>query len=333
MMKALSVPRCGEPLDVLELVEAPRPDPGPGQVGVRVLATPANFPDVLMCRGQYQVRPDLPFTPGIELCGEVTALGEGTTSFELGDRVVGQAILPFGGFAEFALMDVPTTFAAPTTLDDAEASTLFVGYQTAWFGLHRRAQLKVGDTLLVHAAAGGVGSAAVQLGKAAGAQVIAVAGGPEKASAARQLGADVVIDHWDEDFVDIVREATRGHGADVIFDPVGGRTYAKSTKCVAFEGRIIVVGFAAGEISSAALNHPLMKNYSILGLHWNLYNRYDPAAVGNCHASLCELADAGAIAPLISVRAALSEVPSAIQDLADGRTVGRVVYDSRLDRE
>lgn len=332
MMKALHVTRNGEPVDVLELVDAPQPDPGPGQVGVRVLATPANFPDVLMCRGQYQVRPDLPFTPGIELCGEVIALGEGITSLELGDRVVGQAVLPFGGFAEFALMDMSTTFAAPTKLGNAEASTLFVGYQTAWFGLHRRGHLKVGETLLVHAAAGGVGSAAVQLGKAAGAQVIAVVGGPEKANTARQLGADVVVDHWDEDFVEIVREATRGHGADVVFDPVGGATYMKSTKCIAFEGRIIVVGFAAGEISSAALNHPLMKNYSILGLHWNLYNRHDPAAVRSCHESLCDLAGAGAIQPLVSVRTALSDAPSAIQDLADGTTVGRVVYDSGLDR-
>ncbi|MFG1656374.1 NADPH:quinone oxidoreductase family protein [Micromonospora chersina] len=325
-MKAWQVTELGEPRDVLRLVDVPDPEPGPGQLVVRVLASPANFPDVLMCRGEYQVRPDLPFTPGVELCGEVVALGAGVTGFAPGDRVLGGAALPHGGFGEFALLDAATTFPAPAALDDAEASALYIGYQTGWFGLHRRAALRAGETLLVHAAAGGVGSAAVQLGKAAGARVIGVVGGPEKAAVARALGADVVVDRRDEDFVEVVRAETGGRGADVVYDPVGGDTYQRSTKCVAFEGRILVVGFAGGRIQSAALNHALVKNYSIVGLHWGLYQRHDPAAVAECHRALTALATRGAVRPLVSERLPLDEVAAGVQRLADGATVGRVAY-------
>lgn len=325
-MKAWRVTELGEPRDVLRLVDVPDPEPGPGQLVVRVLASPANFPDVLMCRGEYQIRPELPFTPGVELCGEVVARGAGVAGFAAGDRVLGGAALPHGGFGEFALLDAATTFPAPAALDDAEASALYIGYQTGWFGLHRRAALRAGETLLVHAAAGGVGSAAVQLGKAAGARVIGVVGGPEKAAVARALGADVVVDRRDEDFVEVVRAETGGQGADVVYDPVGGDTYQRSTKCVAFEGRILVVGFAGGRIQSAALNHALVKNYSIVGLHWGLYQRHDPASVAECHRALTALADRGAVRPLVSERLPLDEVAAGVQRLADGATVGRVAY-------
>ncbi|MFC0032314.1 NADPH:quinone oxidoreductase family protein [Micromonospora chaiyaphumensis] len=325
-MKAWQVAALGEPVDVLRLVDVADPEPGPGQLVVRVLASPANFPDVLMCRGEYQVRPDLPFTPGVELCGEVVALGAGVDGFAVGDRVLGGAALPHGGFAEFALLDAATTFPAPAALDDAEAAALYIGYQTGWFGLHRRAGLRAGETLLVHAAAGGVGSAAVQLGRAAGARVIGVVGGPEKAAVARALGADVVVDRRAEDFVEVVKAETGGRGADVVYDPVGGDTYQRSTKCVAFEGRILVVGFAGGRIQSPALNHALVKNYSIVGLHWGLYHRHDPAAVAECHDALTALAAEGAVRPLVSERLPLGEVAEGVQRLADGSTVGRVVY-------
>ncbi|WP_262281902.1 NADPH:quinone oxidoreductase family protein [Micromonospora sp. MA102] len=325
-MKAWRVTALGEPVDVLRLVDVADPAPGPGQLVVRVLASPANFPDVLMCRGEYQVKPELPFTPGVELCGEVVALGAGLTGFAVGDRVLGGATLPHGGFAEYALLDAASTFPAPAALDDAEAAALYIGYQTGWFGLHRRAGLRAGETLLVHAAAGGVGSAAVQLGKAAGARVIGVVGGPEKAEVARALGADVVVDRRAEDFVAVVKAETGGRGADVVYDPVGGDTYQRSTKCVAFEGRILVVGFAGGRIQSAALNHALVKNYSIVGLHWGLYQRHDPAAVVECHRALTELATQGAVRPLVSERLPLAEVADGVQRLADGSTVGRVVY-------
>lgn len=325
-MKAWRVSELGEPKDVLELVEVDDPQPGPRQLLVRVLASPANFPDVLMCRGLYQVKPDLPFTPGVELCGEVLALGEGVSGFAVGDRIIGPSVLPHGGFAELAVMDAGISFPAPPELDDAEASSLFIGYQTGWFGLHRRAQLKAGETLLVHAGAGGVGSAAIQLGKAAGARVIAVVGGPAKAEVARVLGADVVIDRHTQDFVAVVKAETGGRGADVIYDPVGGETYQRSTKCIAFEGRILIVGFAGGDIQSAALNHALVKNYSIVGLHWGLYNLYDPPAVAEAHRALSALAASGAIRPLVSERLSLTDLADGIQRLGDGVTVGRVVY-------
>ncbi|QRY63940.1 NADPH:quinone oxidoreductase family protein [Gordonia sp. PDNC005] len=326
-MKAWHATSLGEPSAVLEAVEIDTPAPGRGQVTVRVLASAANFPDVLMCRGLYQVRPELPFTPGVELCGEITALGDGVDGFAVGDRVLGGAVLPYGGFGEYALMSAAETFPAPASLDDAQASSLFIGYQTGWFGLHRRANIQPGETLLVHAAAGGVGSAAIQLGKAAGARVIGVVGGEAKADVARRLGADVVVDRHTQDFVEVVKAETGGRGADVIYDPVGGDTYLRSTKCIAFEGRILVIGFAGGAITETALNHALIKNYSIVGLHWGLYNKMAPGLVGECHTELTRLADAGAIAPLVSERLALADVPDGLQRLADGVTVGRVVYE------
>jgi NADPH2:quinone reductase len=325
-VKAWRVSDLGEPRDVMSLDEVPVPQPGAGQLLVRVLGAAANFPDVLMCRGLYQVKPPLPFTPGVELCGEVAVLGPGATGFAVGDRVMGSPVLPSGGFAELALMDTATTFPAPNGLDNAQAAAFYIGYQTGWFGLHRRAHLQPGETLLVHAAAGGVGSAAVQLGKAAGAYVIGVVGGPEKAEVARKLGADVVVDRHTQDFVAVVKDVTGGHGADVVYDPVGGDAYHRSTKCIAFEGRILVVGFAGGQIQSAALNHALVKNYSIVGLHWGLYTTKDPALVRVCHDELSELVAQGVAKPLVSERLGLDGVADGLQRLADGATVGRVVY-------
>jgi len=274
----------------------------------------------------YQVKPPLPFTPGIELCGEVVSLGPGAIGFSVGDRVIGSSALPAGAFAEFALMDISRTFSAPDVLDDAEAASFYIGYQTGWFGLHRRAHLQPGETLLVHAAAGGVGSGAVQLGKAAGARVIGVVGGPEKVRVAKELGADIVVDRFSEDFVEVVNDVTESRGADVVYDPVGGDAYQRSTKCIAFEGRIVVVGFAGGDIQSAALNHVLVKNYSIVGLHWGLYAKKNPALMRFCHEELCRLATEGLIRPLVSERLALDAVADGLQRLAEGKTVGRVVY-------
>ena len=327
-MRAWQVPELGEPRDVLTLAEVPDPEPGPGQVLVRVLGAATNFPDVLMCRGGYQVRPPLPYTPGIELCGEVLAAGPGVTGIAPGDRLIGGPVTSAGGgaFAELTLMNAATALPAPDGLDDAEAAAFFVTYQTGWFGLHRRARLAAGETLLVHAAAGGVGSGAVQLGKAAGARVIGVAGGEQKAEVARALGADVVIDRTAQDFAAVVNEVTEGRGADVIYDPVGGDTYARSTKCVAFEGRILIIGFAGGQIQSAALNHALVKNYSIVGLHWGLYQSKNPQLIKDCHAQLTKMVADGAIRPLVSERLGLDQVPAGLQRLADGGTVGRIVF-------
>lgn len=322
----------GDPGTVLRLEDVPAPSPASGQVRVRVLAGAANFPDVLMCRGLYQVRPPLPFTPGVEVCGEVVEVGPASeklsaaTLFAPGDRVIGTAALPHGGFADEAVLDLASTFTAPSSLDDAHAAGLLIAYQTAWFALHRRAHIRPGESLLVHAAAGGVGSATIQLGRLAGAHVIAVVGGPDKAGTARDLGADVVIDRLTEDVVAAVKQATGGRGADVVVDPVGGDAYEQSTRCIAFEGRLVVVGFASGTIPQPPLGHALVKNYSLLGLHWGLYAQRDPAAVLDCHAELTRLADAGDILPLVGERVSLEDAAAGLQRLADGTTVGRVTW-------
>ncbi|MFD0313468.1 NADPH:quinone oxidoreductase family protein [Streptomyces flavalbus] len=313
-MQAWQVHENGEPGEVMRLADVARPAPGDGQVLLKVRGASVNFPDALMCRGHYQVRPPLPFTPGVEICGET----------EDGRRVLGTPVLPHGGFAEYAVADAAGLRPAPEALDDAEAAALHIGYQTGWFALHRRARIAPGETLLVHAAAGGVGSAAVQLGKAAGATVIGVAGGAEKAAVARRLGCDVVIDRHTEDVIAAVKEATGGRGADVVYDPVGGDAYTQSTKVVAFEGRIVVIGFASGTIPSPGLNHALVKNYSILGLHWGLYNTKNPKLVEECHEQLTELAARGAVKPLVSERVPLAGAADAVQRVADGVTTGRI---------
>lgn len=314
-MQAWRVHRNGEPSEVMRLEEVDRPTPGEGQLLLKVRAANINFPDALLCRGQYQIRPPLPFTPGVEICGET----------EDGRRVIANPALPNGGLADYVVADAAAVLDAPDALDDAEAAALHIGYQTGWFGLHRRAHIRAGETLLVHAAAGGVGSAAVQLGKAAGARVIGVVGGADKARTARELGCDVVLDRREDDIVAAVKDTTGGRGADVVYDPVGGDAYAKSAKCVAFEGRIVIVGFASGTIPSPALNHALVKNYSIVGLHWGLYNQLDPAAIRGCHEELTQLAAQGVIKPLISGRVAMQDAADAVQRVADGTTTGRLV--------
>ena len=325
-MKAWQVTRHGEPEEVLQLADIPRPAPGPGQVLVRVLAAAANFPDVLLCRGSYQVKVPLPFTLGVELCGEVLEVGEGVTDLAPGDRVIGDTALPHGAFAEYALMDASAALPAPAVLDNAEAAPFFITYETCWVGLHRRARLQEGETLLVHAAAGGVGTGAIQIGKAAGARVIGVVGGPEKAALAKEVGADIVIDRWNEDFVSVVKEATGGKGADVVFDPVGGDAFYKSTKCVAFEGRILVVGFASGDIPAAALNHALVKNYDILGLQARTYRFLENDSVRDHYDALLKLTETGTIKTVVTERLSLADVPDGLRRLGAGLTAGRIVF-------
>ncbi|MFE6271540.1 NADPH:quinone oxidoreductase family protein [Streptomyces goshikiensis] len=323
-MQAWRVHTPGEPIEAMRLEEVPEPVPGEGEVRLKVLAANVNFPDALLARGQYQIRPPLPFTPGVEICGET----------EDGRRVIANPSLPHGGFAEYVTAPARALLPAPDTLDDAEAAALHIGYQTGWFGLHRRARLQSGETLLVHAAAGGVGSAAVQLGKAAGATVIGVVGGKAKARTAEELGCDLVIDRTADDTAQVasrVKEFTGGRGADVVYDPVGGEAYTASAKCVAFEGRIVVVGFASGTVPAPALNHALVKNYAVLGLHWGLYAAKDPAAVLACHTELTRLAAEGAVKPLVTERIPLAGAADAVQRLADGTTAGRLVVVPALD--
>ena len=206
-----------------------------------------------------------------------------------------------------------------------EAAALLITYQTAYVGLHRRAGLRPGEWLLVHAGAGGVGSAAIQVGLAAGARVVATAGGPEKVAVCRELGAHEVIDYRSEDIAGRVKEVTGGHGADVVWDPVGGDVFDASRRCIAFEGRLVVVGFASGRIPSVPAGHVLVKNYSVVGLHWGLYRTVDPEVVADAHAALTRLYEAGSIRPLVSERVPMAEAPAALARLASRGTVGKVV--------
>jgi NADPH2:quinone reductase len=315
-MRAWRVHELGDPSQVMSFDEVDQPTPGEGQLLVKVRAAALNFPDVLMAMGMYQEKPPLPYTPGVELCGEIV---------ETGQRVIGSPAGGPGAFAEYALMDAAAAFPVPDSMSDEKAASLYLTYQTGYVGLHRRAHLQAGETLLVHAGAGGVGTAAIQLGKAAGATVIATAGGPRKTQVCADLGADHVIDYTNEDFVSIVKDVTGGRGADVIYDPVGGDVFDKSRKCVAFEGRIVVVGFTSGRIPEAPANHLLVKNYSVVGLHWGLYRKYDQSVFPETHERLVELVEQGKVDPLVGEVMPLDQAPQALLKLASRDTVGKVV--------
>lgn len=315
-MKAWRVHNLGVPSDVLRLEDVEIPEPGPGQVLVKVGAAALNFPDLLMIAGTYQERPSLPFIPGVELTGQIV---------ETGQRVLGVPAGGSGSFADYALMDSAAVLPVPPDMPDREAAALYVSYQTGYVGLHRRAGLRAGEVVLVHAGAGGVGSAAIQLAKAAGATVIATAGGPDKVALCREVGADHAIDYLAEDFVGPVKELTGGRGADVIYDPVGGDVFDSSRRCIAFEGRIIVVGFTSGRIAAAPTNHALVKNYSVVGLHWGLYRTKEPALIRTVHQDLTRLYAQGAIRPLVSQTLPLDQAIQALAALGDRATVGKVV--------
>lgn len=324
-MLAWQVVGAGEPADVMSLREVPVPRPGLGEVLIEVWSAGLNFPDALLARGTYQEKPELPFTPGMEVCGEIIGVGPGVDRTRLGERVIGVTRLPHGSLAKYTVATATDVLPAPYRLDDAHASVFHIAYQTGWFGLYRRAGLRVGETLLVHAAAGGVGSAAVQLGRAAGAKVIGVVGSADKVPVARRLGAETVIDRSaTDDLVAAIKDATHGKGVDVVYDPVGGPAYEVSRKVVAFEGRIVIVGFASGDIPSAATNHLLVKNYALFGLHWALYRKQNPDLVRRAHTDLTSLAEVGALSPLVSRKLSFEDAPEGIAQIASGETVGRL---------
>jgi NADPH2:quinone reductase len=324
-MRAWQVHRHGEPLDVLALDDVEDPSPGAGQVAIDVTAAGVNFADILLCQGTYQEHPPLPFTPGLELAGVVRELGSGVTGFAAGQRVIALPALPRGAYGERALAAASDCFPIPDALGDAEAAALAITYQTGWFGLVRRAALREGETLVVHAGASGVGSAAIQIGVACGAHVIATAGGAEKVELCRSLGAHDAIDYRAVDLVDALRAATDGRGADVIYDPVGGDVFDASRRCLAWEGRLVVVGFASGRVPDAPANHLLVKNYSIVGIHWGGYRSRTPDLVHPRHDQLIAWHAAGAIRPLVMAERPLQEVPSALALLADRGAYGKVV--------
>ena len=302
-------------------------EPADGMVRIRLRASAINYFDSLMIAGQYQTKPDLPFVPGSEVSGEVISAPTGS-GFQAGDRVMAlmdNQGLTRGGYAEVADAAPGSVAPMPAKMGFDEAAAFTLIFQTGWFGLHRRANLKAGETLLVHAGAGGVGSAAIQLGKAAGAIVIATAGSDEKVEVCRELGADHAINYKTQDFVEEVKKITGGRGADVVYDPVGGDVYDRSTKCIAFEGRIVIVGFTSGRIPQAATNHVLVKNYSVVGLHWGLYSKRAPELIPLATKALLELYDAGKIKPYVSTRLPLSEAPRALTSVAGGKSTGKVI--------
>jgi NADPH2:quinone reductase len=277
-----------------------------------------------LCRGEYQERPELPFTPGGEVTGTIIAVGEGV-DLEEGLRVIATPF-PSGGYAE--KVTVPAQggiFPIPDAMPPEAAAALHVAYQSAFFGLHRRANLSEGETVLVHAGAGGVGSAAIQIARAAGARVISTAGGAEKVGICRKLGAEIAVDYEQENFVDAVKEATEGRGADVIFDPVGGDVFDLSRRCIAFEGRIVIVGFTGGRIAEAPTNHLLVKNYSVVGLHWGLYNSKMPELIAETHDALIRLYEEGKIDPLIFETVPFEEVPQKLELLSTRKTYGKLI--------
>lgn len=322
-MKAWQIHELGEPKESLKVEEVNTPEPMAGQMLIEVDAVGLAFPDVLQCRGEYQVKPPLPFTPGGETAGRVIAVGEGVEDFRVGQKVISLG----GGLSEQALVQAQMSFGVPDSMDQVKAAALPMNYGTTWFALHDRALIKSGESLLVTGASGGTGSAAIQLGLAAGARVIAVAGGKEKVDACRELGADVVIDHKEEeDLVEKVREVTNNSGVDVAYDPVGGEVFQKVRRCMAWNGRLLVIGFVAG-IPEIATNHVLLKNYSVVGVHWGASLGRDPGSFKQQMSSVVELSKSGEVDPLLHPTYEFDSANQALQDIADRKVVGKVVID------
>jgi NADPH2:quinone reductase len=320
-VRAWQLTELGEPIDRLQLVDVADPVAGPGQVVVEVEATGVAYPDVLMCQGRYQAPTPIPFTPGGEVAGTVVEVGEGVDGLAVGARVVAMA---GRGLAARTVAAAGTVFALPDGVAVEQAAALPVNYGTTWFALHDRGRLQAGETLLVTGAAGGTGTAAIQLGLAAGARVIAVAGGPEKVALCRALGAEVVVDHRaTPEWVELVREATGGAGVDVAYDPVGGATFHQVRRCMAWDGRLLVIGFVEG-IPEAPLNHVLLKNYSVVGVHWGASLGRRPGSLAAQMDAVLALAATGAVDPPLA-RYAFADAARALQQLADRAVVGKVV--------
>jgi len=321
-MRAVVVDRLMTP-EELCVREIDPPVLAPDEVRIEVRAAGCNFSDLLMLKGEYQVKPALPFVPGGEVAGRVAEVGSEVSRVGVGDRVLSRCAL--GGFAEEVAAPASGTHRIPDALSFEGGAALPTVYPTSYVGLVWRAALARGETLLVHAAAGGVGLSAVQIGKALGARVIATAGGAEKLEVARAAGADVLIDYRQEDFVPRVLEETEGRGADVIYDSVGGETTDRSLKCINWNGRLLVIGFASGEIPSIKLNRVLLKNIALVGLHWSAYPEHEPERIDECFEGLFEMAARGEIEPLVSARYPLEAAGDALRALGSRRTVGKVV--------
>ncbi|MDO8874675.1 MAG: NADPH:quinone oxidoreductase family protein [Pseudolabrys sp.] len=320
MVRAIQIQRHCGPED-LAITNVAVSQPGPGEVRIRVRAAAVNFADSLMISNQYQHKPPLPLIPGMEGGGEVIEVGPGVGHLAPGDFVIGYA--RFGYFAEEAVMPADHVFRMPAEMDFNQAAAFPISYGTAHVGLEHRARLKRGEVLLVTGAAGGVGIAAVEVGKALGATVIASASTTEKLDLAAKHGADHLINSAKDDVVERIRCLTGG--IDVAFDPVGGDAFRAALKCINFEGRILVVGFAGGERQLAPTNHVLVKNCDIIGLSWSFYRERKLDIDKRAFADLCRMFEAGQINPPVTEVYPLSHAGKALRRLLDRAAMGKVV--------
>ena len=321
-MRAWRAHAYGAYKDVLRLEDIDAPSAPEDGAVVSIKSAALNFPDLLAIAGKYQVKAPLPFVPGIEAAGVVKSAGP-KSRYKIGDRVIASTL--WGAFAEELAVPDAMLFPTPPSMPDDEAASLLVTYQTSYFALIHRAALRAGETLLVHGGAGGVGISAIQIGKALGATVIATAGADDKLDVCRKAGADHVINYKDEDFVAVVQRLTGGRGADVVYDPVGGDVFDKSLKCIAWEGRLLVIGFASGRIPEVAANKILLKNISIIGLFWGAYMTRDPQKIRDAHDGLIKMYEQGAIKPLVWRRFPLAELPDALAALESRASHGKIV--------
>ena len=320
-MRALVCPELG-PVDRLEIRDLPDPEPGPGEVVVDVRAAALNFPDTLIIEGKYQFRPDPPFSPGGEAAGVISAVGPGV------DAPVGMPVVAMGtagAFAEKWLVPARMTLPKPDSMSFEEAAGFTMTYGTSYYALKQRAALAQGETLLVLGAAGGVGSAAIELGKAMGATVIAAASTDEKLDFARSLGADEVVNYAASDLRSALKELTGGTGPDVVYDPVGGELAEPAFRSIAWGGRYLVIGFAAGDIPSLPLNLPLLKGASIVGVFWGRWMIDHPGEAAPNVRELYAMANAGEISPRISAVYDLDDYPAAFAALTNRTARGKVV--------
>jgi NADPH2:quinone reductase len=329
-MRALQCQTLGKPSD-LKLVDLPDlPSPKAGEIKVKVAAAGLNFADTLMIAGQYQQKPELPFTPGLELAGTVLEVGpavdRGETRIKPGDPIM--AAVDHGGFAEQAIVRAADAVPIPTGLDPVTAGGFVIAYGTSYGALVWKARLQEGELLLVHGAAGGVGLTAVEIGKALGAKVIATAGGAEKCALAREHGANWIIDYKTENVRDRVKAiaAELGReGVDVVYDPVGGEIFDASLRCVAWGARLLVVGFAAGQIQKIPANILLVKNVDAQGFYWGSYRRHQPERIRDCFAGLARLHAVGWLKPHISHRFDLADFAQAFEILMARKSTGKIV--------
>ena len=320
-MKAVLCKELGPP-EKLVVEEVSSPIPGADEIRIAVHACGLNFADTLIIEGKYQERPKLPFIPGSEVGGEVIELGVGVSGLQVGERVMARCQ---GGFAQEVVAAADTVIPIPDSMPYTDAAGFAVAYGTAHLGLAHRAGLQAGETLLVHGASGGVGLAAVEIGKVMGATVIATASTPEKLALAERYGADHLINYSAVEFRQQVKDLTGGRGADVIFDPVGGDVFDQSLRCINWEGRVLVVGFAAGRISKAPMNIVLVKNISLVGLFWGNYGLFDPATIRQSLETLLGWYDAGKLKPHISATYPLEQAADALNAFHRRAVTGKIV--------